>query len=543
MKILCCLLALLVMASVSAVAAEPAKSLLSNGDLAKVTDGWPADWPKHANATHVSENGQAFLRLQSPKPGESVILYRQAELPAPLPPAVEVRLRVRHSGIEVGQQPWFDGRMMLKFRDKDGKDLSPEPPQPSFKGTSDGWITRSVFAKVPQGAAVLAVMPSLLQAKAGQFDIAAVEVFPARADQLPPEPVAKGTMIPSTTIAMPDAAALPSELHISGNQLQTKDGQSIWLQGVCIDSLQWSEAGEHILQSIPVAIRDWKSNVIRLPVTEEFWFGRGKYQNDGGIGYRKLIDSAIAAAAAQKVYVALDLHRFGAPLPEHIEFWKDAATRYKNHPAVLFELFNEPHSISWQVWRDGGPLKNQPKREGVIAENNQKVVADTTPGMQAMVDAVRATGAKNVLIVGGLDWSYDLSGILNGYALKDGGGNGIVYSTHVYPWKSGWQKAFIDAAAKYPIFMGEVGCIRAWEDFSFIPPGSRKENVTMPGCTWHSDMLGVIQKHKLNWTAFSFHPTCGPNAITDWSYTPSPFWGVFAKDALNGKQFTTQRLR
>jgi hypothetical protein len=29
----------------------------------------------------------------------------------------------------------------------------------------------------------------------------------------------------------------------------------------------------------------------------------------------------------------------------------------------------------------------------------------------------------------------------------------------------------------------------------------------------------------------------------DWNYTPSPFWGVFAKDALNGKQFETKRMR
>ena len=56
-------------------------------------------------------------------------------------------------------------------------------------------------------------------------------------------------------------------------------------------------------------------------------------------------------------------------------------------------------------------------------------------------------------------------------------------------------------------------------------------------------MLGVIQKHRLNWTAFSFHPKCGPNVIKDWDYTPTEFWGVFVKQALAGKQFKTKRLR
>ena len=31
-------------------------------------------------------------------------------------------------------------------------------------------------------------------------------------------------------------------------------------------------------------------------------------------------------------------------------------------------------------------------------------------GHQALVDAVRDVGAKNVVIVGGLDWAYDLTG-------------------------------------------------------------------------------------------------------------------------------------
>jgi hypothetical protein len=56
-------------------------------------------------------------------------------------------------------------------------------------------------------------------------------------------------------------------------------------------------------------------------------------------------------------------------------------------------------------------------------------------------------------------------------------------------------------------------------------------------------MIGFIQKNKLNWTAFSFHPACAPVLITDWQYTPSPAWGVFVKDALSGKQFEMKKMR
>jgi hypothetical protein len=31
--------------------------------------------------------------------------------------------------------------------------------------------------------------------------------------------------------------------------------------------------------------------------------------------------------------------------------------------------------------------------------------------------------------------------------------------------------------------------------------------------------------------------------LLDWNYTPTPFWGQFAKDALNGKPFEMKKMR
>ncbi len=343
-----------------------------------------------------------------------------------------------------------------------------------------------------------------------------------------------------TDFALTAAVTVP-ELKVQGNRLVDPSGKEVWLQGVCIDSLEWSATGDFMLRSTEVALREWKANCIRLPVKEDFWFGKSQYQKDGGEGYRALVDKIIRLAAARGAYVALDLHRFGAPMPEHVEFWKDAAAHYRNNPAVLFDIFNEPHGISWEVWKNGGSLKEK-HQENAVVENTEKVKGETTPGMQALVDAVRSTGAKNIVIAGGLSWSYDLSGVVNGFALDEReGGNGIMYSHHNYPWKIGWQKAVLDAAEKFPIFVGEVGNIRSWEDFKFIGPKERYEDLSKN--EWAPDMLGMIQKYRLNWTAFSFHPKCGPQMILDWNYTPTPYWGVYAKQALAGKSFTLNRLR
>ncbi|MDD3276253.1 MAG: hypothetical protein PHP93_04290, partial [Kiritimatiellales bacterium] len=69
------------------------------------------------------------------------------------------------------------------------------------------------------------------------------------------------------------------ELKVDGNKLINTKGDEVCLQGVNVCSLEWSERGEHIPQSVKVAIDDWNANVIRLPVHDDFWFGRGKPPN------------------------------------------------------------------------------------------------------------------------------------------------------------------------------------------------------------------------------------------------------------------------
>lgn len=528
----------------AAPVANETPSLLSNGTFETDSKGvdWPDGWSHPAGSSWEKEGDTRFIRLRSSKPGDTVLVYRLLNLPSPPPPALEIRLRVRHSDIKRGKNAWFDGRVMGHFKNAEGKVVKPEPSAPSFTGTSKGWVDKSYIVKVPASARSLELMPCLFQAASGTLDFARFEIFPASADLLPkPEPV-----IPSITMAPANPASSPSELHVAGTKLLTKDGKPVWLQGLCIDSLEWSAGGEKILTSVPVAVEQWKSNVIRLPVREHFWFGRGPWQKkgEGGMAYRKLVDAAIEAAAARGAYVALDLHRFGAPMAKDLEFWKDAAVRYKNHPAVLFELFNEPHSISWKIWRDGGSLKSPANKNTDVnaAENSGEDEGEVSTGMQALVDAVRAAGAHNIVIAGGLDWGYDLSGVANEYALKErDGGNGIIYSSHIYPWKKDWQGKTLDAAAKYPVFIGEVGCPPDWKGFQFIPEGGRTEDLSKPD--WAKDMIGLIQKHQLHWTAFSFHPKTGPMVIQDWEYTPTPYWGAFVREALAGKVYEMQRMR
>lgn len=330
----------------------------------------------------------------------------------------------------------------------------------------------------------------------------------------------------------------PKPLHVDGKRILDSDGQEVWLQGVSVPSLEWSNAGENVVPSIIGAITQWKSNVIRLPVSRKRWFGGDPKQGDGGVAYRAVIDQAVQAASSRGAWIVIDLHHYRAPADEDARFWQEAALLYKDNPAVLFGLFNEPHGISWEVWRNGGVLEDKKKPgDEEVAENQEKAAAKTTPGLQGLITAVRGTGAKNIVVCGGLNWSYDLSGILTGYALDDLGGSGVVYDAHVYPWKRNWQKNFLDVAAVHPVLLGEVGC--DIKRYDFVP----KKAFESP-YTWAPDILACIQKHRLNWTAWAFHTKAGPAMLLNTKeFAPTPYWGAFARDALGGKVFESDKLR
>lgn len=61
--------------------------------------------------------------------------------------------------------------------------------------------------------------------------------------------------------------------------------------------------------------------------------------------------------------------------------------------------------------------------------------------------------------------------------------------------------------------------------------------------TWVPEMIGFIQKHKLRWTAFAFHPKAGPSMLEDWNCTPNATWDAPVKRALAGESFELKKLR
>lgn len=361
----------------------------------------------------------------------------------------------------------------------------------------------------------------------------------------------------------------PKPLHIEGTKVLDSSGKQVLLRGVNVACLEWSSDGEgHVLKTIEVAIKDWKVNHVRLPMSQDRWFGKATEQKDGGKSYRALVDQCVQLCSKNGVYIMLDLHwnspnEWGKHIGQHImpdmfsvDFWKDVATVYRNHPAVLFDLYNEPHDTTWEIWRNGGMID---ETRGVGARQGRFApIKYQTPGMQALVNTVRATGARNLLVVGGLDWAYDLKGVLEGYALTDPGvsggggsvragfdplgnpefdsplasrpsppkGQGILYVCHNYPIKGDTFETWLGKMKRYteklPVIMSEFGA------------QNRGATINDPN-PWVANVLKACKENGWMWTAWDLHPAAGPTLISDWNYTPTPSFGKLVKEALAGK--------
>jgi endoglucanase len=120
---------------------------------------------------------------------------------------------------------------------------------------------------------------------------------------------------------------------------------------------------------------------------------------------------------------------------------------------------------------------------------------------------VRATGAHNLVIVGGLYWGYDLSHVpanrIDGY--------NILYSTHPYN----------NAPARGPRFWDVYwGALTATDPVIVTEFGD-----TNPTCApdFAAQVVAYADAHGAGWTAWGWYPGgCAfPALINDWAGTPS----------------------
>jgi hypothetical protein len=283
---------------------------------------------------------------------------------------------------------------------------------------------------------------------------------------------------------VPDAPVVPvgpvmQGLHVVGNHIENSDGLTVKLRGVNRAGSEYqctSKAGifdgPATLASIRV-MAEWKINAVRIPLNETCWLGiNGLGAAYSGDAYRKAIVAFVNLFHQYHIVPILDLHWAAPgtavadrlqPMPDAdhaAAFWTDVATTFIDDDGVIFELFNEPfpdHNhdsvAGWSCWRDGCTA-NLSVPSGQPATTYQAI------GMQALVDAIRATGSRNLVLAGALQYSNTLSQWLT-YAPVDPAAN-LGAAWHVYNFNACnnagcWDSVIAGVAAAVPIVTTELG--------------------------------------------------------------------------------------
>jgi len=301
-------------------------------------------------------------------------------------------------------------------------------------------------------------------------------------------------------------------VRVAGNRLVDAQGQAVRLLGVDRSGAEYAcvqrlgiVAGPTDAQAI-AAMASWHINAVRLPLNEDCWLGiNGVPARFSGARYRAAIRSYVQHLNDAGFYVLLDLH-WNAPggqlaisqepmadLDHAPTFWSSVSRTFRSNPTVMFDLYNEPNGISWQCWRNGCVL---PK-------------GWRTAGMQALVNAVRSTGARQPIIAVGLDSGNDLSSWLR-YQPYDPIGQ-LVAGFHAYNFMpcasvACWNGTVAPVARRVPVVtteMGEGGCNDA-----FI-----------------NSFMGWADRVGLSYLGWSWNPAgCGaPALITSWNGQPTRF--------------------
>jgi endoglucanase len=320
---------------------------------------------------------------------------------------------------------------------------------------------------------------------------------------------------------------------VQGNAILGTDGKRYLFHGIGRDSLEYDCKGDGFFDAQHLAYMGpgtnssqgtyWYANTVRLPLSEGYWLNGHPAQQCSAGQYQGLVKTTVDILTSLHLNVIIDLQWTDAggkaagggaswqmPDNDSVSFWKQVATMYAGYSNVLFELFNEPRPGSWSCWV--GPCTITNDTSWVSDCVCTQTFTYQSVGMQALVNTVRGTGASNLVLVGGMNWGYDLSQIAMYRIL----GKNVVYDTHPYPYTGkqppNWDASFGKISNTYPVISAESGEYDC-------------------GTSYMSQLLAYFDAHTIGWMGWSWVSTGSickyPQLITDYSGMPSATMGIF----------------
>ena len=315
------------------------------------------------------------------------------------------------------------------------------------------------------------------------------------------------------------AATLPS-ITVVGNHFVDGNGTTIRLLGVNRSGSEYMCTGGGALvfdgpstDASITAMASWHINAVRLGLNEDCWLGiNGFPASMSASAYQSAIVDYVNRLHLQGLYAILELH-WNAPgtnqsLGQQVmvdadhgpAFWTSVANAFKGDSRTLFDLYNEPQGISWTCLLNGC------------------VAGFQTVGMQSLVNTVRATGANNPILIGGIGYAGDDSQWLT-YKPTDPD-KAVVASFHTYDFVGNCSSlscasTLLAIAATTPVVTGELGetdCAHGYIDTYM--PWADANGISYLGWAWDTNGCNSF-----------------PSLISNYDGTPTNF-GIGFRDHL-----------
>lgn len=315
----------------------------------------------------------------------------------------------------------------------------------------------------------------------------------------------------------------------AGNRIVDLAGSPTLPRGVTAPGYQAPQRNAdgrlQLLNSMAAAHHAWGMALVRLPLNQEHWLADCPSVKDGvTTSYRAAVADEVNRLTQRGIVAMLTLTRTErgkatgctpAAQPTFKEmadqrspaFWQSVASRFSSNPRVVFDLFNEPHKISDDVWHHGGTVTYTENVGGLSFQRTYQAV-----GMQTLYDTVRATGADNLVFVSGTNWASDPRALMR----RPLDGYGIVGAVHTYchdcspPRLNPLLDTLVDAdvRSRHPLMITETG---------WIDPHTSAYN--RPFLDW-------AEQRGLGWTIYGWgHPKADYSILLEWTPPSFPVGG------------------
>ncbi len=256
------------------------------------------------------------------------------------------------------------------------------------------------------------------------------------------------------------------KLRVEGTQLVDRDGQPLQLRGMSSHGIAWYP--EYANYRAIMDTRARGANLFRVAMYADSIHGGYNESEYGKRNSTALLRLAVENSLAAGLYTIIDWHILEDKNPlltvdSAVEFFDTMSAIYKNEPAIIYEICNEPNGDT--TWDD------------IVVYAMQ------------VIPAIRKNAPEAVILIGTPSYSYSVTAV-RGKPLPF---DNIMYVFHMYTGFTNYE--FVDILDTmrnegYPVFVSEWG----------VSTDAKTGKIDIEE---GRAFIDYMRKHKLSWANWS----------------------------------------